>query len=245
MQAEEGGGRCIEKVWRGRKVRREEQRQKEQRQDLSFNPFSHHAAWPATVPIFKSTFNTFPALKHLSVCVFDHMPFSTAASRVAPGLAQSGSTQERWFTLWCACLHMCMCVRDDKDSLVCSQLLRHFMVNPDHTRTRTHTHHSNPDNSSLGSRRGLLGAVCVLIEVLSHDALTAFPQPSLNLVTSVALLWLSPQWLLPVNLPGCQGHKGRLKQPLTSEAATKRPETSKVGSSVNRPGTRIYSARLK
>ena len=166
--------------------------------------------------VFKHTSNTLLALRYLAVyvCVWSHAILHSI--RVAPGLAQSGSTQERWFTLWCVCLHMCMrvCVHDKKNSLVCCLWQRHFMVNPDypylhsHTESHTHYNHSNPDNSSQCAERWLLGAVCELIEVLGHDALTAFPQPSLNLVTSVALLWLSPQWLLPANLPGCQGHKG-------------------------------------
>lgn len=41
---------------------------------------------------------------------------------------------------------------------------------------------------AVGSCVYVYVCACALIEVLDRDALTAFPQPSLNLVTSVALL---------------------------------------------------------
>ena len=75
MQAKERRRRRIGKERRqSGEVERERSRhwdtqKKEQRQDLSFNPFSHHAVWPVPVPMSKYTSNTLWALRHLTVCV--------------------------------------------------------------------------------------------------------------------------------------------------------------------------------
>lgn len=89
--------------------------------------------------------------------------------------------------------------------------------------------------------------------VLDHNALTAFPQPCLNLVTSAAPQWLRGQWAAacePAGLPRTQ-RWGR--QPLTSATATEkkkkkkieRKDTTSVASSVNGPEPAIYWAWLR
>ncbi len=176
------------------------------------------------------------------------MPFSTAAESPRAWLHMENSGSHCDVCVWIRTL-VCVfvSVHDDKDSPVCLVLLRHFKLNPDypHLHTDTHTHtFTIATQTTAVSRRGDCWelSLCVLIEVLGHDALTAFPQPSLNLVTSVALLWLSPQWLLPVKPARLPRTQRRLRQPLTSEAATKRPETSRVGSSVT--GQRLGSIQF-
>ncbi len=200
------------------------------------------------MPVFKHTSNTLLAFRHLSVCVCVWSHAILHSSRVAPGLAQSGFTQERCFTLGCVCLHMCMCVcvHYNKDSPVCSVVLRHFMVKPDHPHLHAYSYHSNPDNSSHGSIEESTVGSCMCVDWSSGprcpDSLpSTFSQPR-HLCCSAVTLATMAAACEPARLPRTQR---RLRQPLTSEAATKRPETSRVGSSVNRPESQIYSARLK
>lgn len=85
----------------------------------------------------------------------------------------------------------------------------HPVVNTQHTCNCLHSN-SNQDNISHGSGKKTVDCWELYVSWLKLWLMMSWqpsPQPFLNLITSVALLWLSPQWLLPVNLLGCQGHK--------------------------------------
>lgn len=174
--------------------------------------------------------NILLAFRHLSVGLSDHMPLFTAVTFLPQALL-SLAKQEQWFTFWCVSLHMCTCMSCTttmihQSVICCWAVLSSVLIT-----TLTHT-------NSIATQTTAVMAVCVLTEVKDYDALTAFPQPSLNLCCSSVTLTTMAVACEPARLPRTQRW---LSEPLTSEAATKRPETSRLGSSVNRLDTQLFS----
>lgn len=101
-------------------------RAKEEWQDSPFNPFSHFAAWPIPLHLHLACVCVCVSVKWV---IIRHSPQQPRAQ----GLPRSGYVEEQRFTLGCLSLRMCtcMCVHDNKDSLVCLLLLRGFISNLD------------------------------------------------------------------------------------------------------------------
>lgn len=173
--------------------------------------------------------NTLLALRHfvcvcLNICLSPHQP----------------QTCPRPSSAWLhtrAVVHIVMCVYDYVCMLrmkakftglfsVAERLYLHPQLpTPTHTQSRT-----------IVTKTTAVMVVFVLSEVLGRDALTVFPQPC-HLCCSAVTLTTMAAACEPARLPRTQRW---LSQPLTSEAATKRPQTSSVGSSVSRLETQIF-----
>lgn len=230
-----------------RERRTDAETEKEQRQDLSFNPFSHHAAWPVPVPLSKHTSNTLLAFRNLSMCVC----LITCHSPQQPNYPRPGSfwlhTRAVVHTVMCLSAYVHVCAWQQGFTGLSSVALTLYGQPWLPPRTNTHT------NSTIATQTTAVMVVqevtvgsCMCVDWSAGpwwpDSLpSTFSQPC-HLCCSAVTHTTMAAACEPARLPRTQR---RPSQPLTSEAATIRPETSWVGSSVKRPETQIFSARLK
>lgn len=172
------------------------------------------------VPVVKQASNTVWVFRRCSMytCFWSHATLSS--SPVTLGMAQCSSKHEHWFTLWCGSAY----------------------VTRTHKHAHTYPYRSNPVQATEEVAVGSCMCVDWSAGPRCPDSLpSTFSQPR-HLCDSAVTRTTMAAACEPARLPRTQRW---LRQPLTLEAATKRPETSIVGSSVNRPETPIYSALLK
>lgn len=173
--------------------------------------------------------NTLLALRHfvcvcLNICHSPHQP--QTCPRPSSAWLHTRAVVHIVMCLW-LCVHV---VHESKIHwfiFCCWEALS----SPPITNTYTYT-----QSRTIVTKTTAVMVVFVLSEVLGCDALTVFPQPC-HLCCSAVTLTTMAAACEPARLPRTQRW---LSQPLTSEAATKRPQTSSVGSSVSRIETQIF-----
>lgn len=181
----------------------------------------------------------------MCVCMSDHMPFSTAARSPQASLnlashKSSGSHCVIWVSA-CAHTHVHAIFRS------WGGFIFHVMTNTYKQRqTKTHTQAIATQTAVVMAAEEVTVGSCMCGDWSAGpwcpDSLpSTFSQPS-HLCCSAVTLATMTTACEPARLPRTQRW---LSQPLTSEAATKRRETSRFGSSVNRLETKIFSTQLK